>query len=780
MYVLKYRNNLLAPITILFIMVIGALFSVDLLAQKVTVSGYVLNRQGGEVIPFSSLLGNGTPKTNSNAFGYFSFSANTGLTSISVQAPGFLIQHISLNLNRDTILHIELDPWEFQLEEVKVTTPLMDEKGNYRLNARQISSVPTVLSEPDVLKVLQLLPGVQGGTEGTAGVHVRGGSPDQTLILMDGVPVYNVNHLFGFFSVFNPDAVASVDLYKNELPARYGGRLASVIDLTMREGNRREHKKVIQISPISSKLLLEGPIKKDTASYLVSIRKTWLDVLGGAAQRLAGFNTASQIGFYDLNAKLNHQPNQRNRFFLSLYTGNDGFSSVSSTGNTKSNYGFRWGNSTAIARWNHLFGPKLFKNSTLSVTNYRFYVQTRYQSPESAYRFKTSSRISDFTYKSDFVYTLPQSEVQFGTEATIHRFAPEIVQLKDDLEAGQIGRSAPPATWVADTRLYADFVYRPSTALRLQGGLHYNFLRVAVKNYHGLQPRLSLSAELLPSVLGLRASYVHTIQFLHLLANSSLGLPTDMWVPITNQIPPQRGRQYSAGVNGSVKSQWHWSLDLYTKSMRNLLEYTEGATFLNNPDLRWYDRVTVGDGASKGLEFFIQKSGERVSGFASYTLSKTTRTFERLNHGQTFPYRYDRRHVLNLSAQYTFNQRRSIQGLFTVNSGGYVTIATQRYAGAPLPLFYEGERIPLKYQDPIELLGYFPQRNNLKMPSYHRMDVSYTSSKEKKKGLRTWAFSVYNAYNQRNTFFLFVNDSRLKKFTLFPLIPSVSYEFRFK
>ncbi|WP_247237935.1 TonB-dependent receptor plug domain-containing protein [Telluribacter sp. SYSU D00476] len=771
------------PLNILVICVLLAnsfFLPCTLYAQNVTVSGYVLNNTSGEAAAFGTIYLNSIPKAKTNAFGYFTFSTTPGHHTLTAQAPGLLSCTLNLTVSRDTTLTIELAPWEMQLDEVKVTSPLIDEKGNYRLTPQQIKSVPTVLSEPDVLKVLQLLPGVQGGTEGTAGVHVRGGSPDQTLILMDGVPVYNVNHLFGFFSVFNPDAVASVDLYKNELPARYGGRLASVIDLTMREGNRREYKKSFQLSPISSKVLFEGPIKIDTASYLVSIRKTWLDVLGMAAQRLAGFNTASQIGFYDINAKLNYQPNQRNRFFLSLYTGNDGFSSASSTGSTKSNYGFKWGNSTAIARWNHLFGPNLFKNSTLSVTNYRFFVQTRYKSPESAYRFRTSSRITDLTYKSDFVYTLPQSEVQFGTEATMHRFAPEIVQVKDDLEAEQAGRSAPPATWVADTRLYADYVYRPSKALRLQGGLHYNFLRVAARSYHGLQPRLSLNAELLPSALGLRASYVQTMQFLHLLTNSSLGLPTDMWVPITDQIPPQRGRQYSAGVYGSIKSSWHWSLDLYTKSMRNLLEYTEGATFLNNPDLRWYDWVTVGDGASRGLEVLLQKSGARFSGFASYTLSKTTRTFERLNAGQTFPYRYDRRHVLNLSAQYTFNKRRSIQGLFTVNSGGYVTIATQRYGGAPLPIFYEGEPIPMKYQDPIELLGYFPERNNLEMPSYHRMDVSYKTSREKKKGLRTWTFSVYNAYNQRNAFFLFVNDNRLKKYTLFPLLPSVSYEFRFK
>ncbi|GAB2783470.1 hypothetical protein GCM10027275_29310 [Rhabdobacter roseus] len=433
-----------------------------------------------------------------------------------------------------------------------------------------------------------------------------------------------------------------------------------------------------------------------------------------------------------------------------------------------------------MARWNHVFGPRLFKNSTLSYTNYRFLIEARMRAANETYRFRTTSGITDLSYKSDFVYSLGRSELQFGTELTRHRFAPEISLVQGEWAEGELNRpEMSPPTFVLDSRLYADYLYRPRENLRLQGGLHYNLLRVAGRTYHGLQPRLSLNADLWPSVAGVRASYAQTMQFLHLLTNPSLGLPTDLWVPVTDQIPPQRAQQYSVGVYGTFRKTLQWSVDVYTKSMRHLLEYTEGGAFLTSPGQRWYDRVAVGDGASRGVELLLQKPGEKFSGLLSYTLSRTTRVFKELNNGQPFPYRYDRRHALNLSAEYHFTRRRSLQALFTASNGGFVTIATQRFAGAPLPLFFDrgsgwrGDWFTGK-------LDYFPQRNNLEMPFYHRLDLSYQASKQKRKGTRTWTLAVYNVYSQRNAFYLFVHDNRLKKFTLFPIIPSVSYAFRFE
>lgn len=752
----------------------GVLFHSFVYAQTISVSGYVINKEGREMILSATIHIDQTPKTKSNTFGYFSFSVLPGAHDITVKMPGFRTYELQLSLERDTTLYFELSPWEVQLDEVRIATPLANEQGNYRMTAEQIKNVPTILSEPDVLKVLQLMPGVQGGAEGTAGIHVRGGSPDQTMILMDGVPVYNVNHLFGFFSVFNPDAVAAVELYKNHLPARFGGRLSSVVDITMREGNRQEAKKSFQIGPLSSKVMVEGPIKRDTSSYMISVRRTWLDVLAGAAQRLAGGSYA-RIGFYDLNVKVNFQPNLRNRFFLSLYTGNDGFKNGVTSGDERSLYSFQWGNLTGIARWNHIIGPKLFKNSTLSFTNYRFQISNGVRSSDINYLSRTTSRIADISYKSDFTYNLTKSEIQFGVEATLHCFAPEIVQLKGDVEEANPTSVDP--NYMLDTHGYLDYSYRPSNKVRLQVGMHYNLLRVSRKTYHGLQPRLSVQLSPWQKVGGFRASYVQTMQFLHLLTNASLGLPTDLWVPITDRIPPQRATQYSVGMYGDFGKQFDWSLDIYTKTMRNVLEYTEGANFLNNPDLRWFDRVTSGSGSSKGIEMLVQKQGRILSGFVSYTLSRTDRTFEALNAGQTFPYRYDRRHSLNVSAQYTFNKLRSVQVLFAANSGGYVTIPTQQFGGAPLPLFVSGQGAT--NLDYFNELGAFPLRNNLRMPFYHRLDLSYKTARQKKKGLRTWTFSLYNAYSHRNAFFIFVSDNQLKKFTLFPILPSLSYEFRF-
>lgn len=431
-----------------------------------------------------------------------------------------------------------------------------------------------------------------------------------------------------------------------------------------------------------------------------------------------------------------------------------------------------------MARWNHVFGPRLFKNTTLSVTDYRFQISNSLRTGTDNYLFRTTSKISDLSYKSDFVYSLPRSELQFGTELTMHRFAPGIVQLKGDVPAAD--PPPPPPTFVTDLHFYADYAYRPHDKVRVQGGLHDNILYVQNKTYHGLQPRLSLLLGPWREVGGFRASFVQSMQFLHLLTNASLGLPTNLWVPITDRIPPQRARQYSLGVYGKLGTLLDWSVDVYTKTMRNQLEYTEGASFLGNPDLRWYDRVTVGKGRSRGLEMMVQKQGSTFNGFVSYTLSRTSRTFTELNGGRTFPYRYDRRHVLNVSAQYILTPRRSLQLLFAANSGGYVTVPTQRFDAAPLPVFLQKPQQPVSPLYYLHEIGAFPERNNLKMPFYHRLDLSYKTSKEKRKGLRTWTFAVYNAYNQQNAFFLFVNEGRLKKFTLFPVLPSLSYGFRFR
>jgi hypothetical protein len=754
--------------------------SLGVSAQNVLVKGSIIAKGTGEFVSFSTIeCMPGNKRISADRFGTFVLSINKELNSLRISTPGFIDTTFTVSVNQDTAITFEIRRWELDLSEVRIPgySSVFGEGGSFRLSGRQMKELPAILSEPDVIKSVQLLPGVQAGAEGMAGIHVRGGGEDQTLILMDGVPVYNSNHLFGFFSIFNPDIVASAELYKSMLPSRYGGRLSSVLDLTMREGNRRQFGGSAQIGLISSKLLIEGPIKRDTTSYVFSVRRSWLDLLSTFGQLISGGNSGyTSIGFYDVTAKINHRINSKNQLFLSAYMGKDRFRSKMRAGDEVSSYGFGWGNFTSILRWNHTFSESLHHNLSLSYTTYAFQVENNFRSGAELFKSSVKSSIRDFELKSDFIQKVSEtSEIGFGVGYSMHLFHPEVTQVKATdhvfiAEPSSVAQS----TIVSDIKLYAEHMFKLGNFVRFRSGFHLNSLQTDGRHYGSIQPRVTVNYDV-NSKIGIFTSFFNSSQYLHLLTNSSIGLPTDLWVPVTGNIKPQTANQFSIGVTGKSSSV-NWSVEVYSKKMWNLLEYKTSSSLLNLNDEHWYDRVTVGKGSSKGIEVFMQRSGQRISGFLSYTLSKTDRTFELLNQGNPFPYRYDRRHKLNFSTKLSLTAQKHFQVLFNLSSGSHVTMPTVRYEGNPVPVTTDFDN---SFLSGFNDLQYLPSRNNVRMPCYHRLDLSYSSSKQKRRGTGTWIFSIYNAYNRKNAFFLFIENGSLKQFTLFPIIPSISYEFRF-
>lgn len=751
----------------------------DTIAQKVSISGIIKDKESGEPIPFSNVTYESENRlTTADRYGRFVVYANQGKNTLSINAGGYKGQEFEAYAGTDTVITVELEKVVIQLNAVTIKfqqNSIINQHGSFRLTSRQIKELPTIFAEPDVLKSLQLLPGVQAGTEGSVGLHVRGGSPDQNLILLDGVPVYNINHLFGFFSVINPDIISSVDLYKNEMPARYGGRLSSVTDITLREGNMRKHKANFQIGLISTKALIEGPIKKDTASFIISARRSWLDILAGAIQSVSPGGASLRLGFYDLSGKINYKFDQKNHLFFSTYFGRDSFKNrIGDDGSHESQNRLRWGNATGILRWNHQFNSTLAMNSSLSYTNFRYQVETRYETQSDYYRSRITSNIQDYTASTSLLYKPSHLlEVDFGANFASHQFNPKIEQVKNSGFNEQLSDNQPRVV-VNDTKIYAEGSLNLFGDLNLKAGANFNVLMVGKKVYSSFQPRLSAKYSLAAD-LSIYGSYYRTVQYLHLLSNSSLGLPTDLWVPVTESLKPELADQISTGINGFHLSH-NWSVGLYQKQMSNLLEYVEGASFLNAIDADWSEKVTSGNGNSRGVEVFVQKPSGTITYFLSYTLSRTDRLFKELNNGTRFPYKYDRKHLLNASIQYHFSKERSIQALFSLNSGGYLTFPVARTNGLPFPATGVNNT---NFSKSLNALSYLPDRNNLHMPIYHRLDLSYRSQKQKKHGVRTWTFSVYNIYNNKNLFYIFVQNGRLKELSLLPIIPAVSYEFQF-
>jgi len=776
--------------------------------ETFTISGYIEDASSGETLISANVFeGNSKLGTVSNLYGFYSITLPKDSVLLSISYIGFEQKFIPLFLEKDVTLNINLSP-AVSLQTVEITaansTSIEEESqmSVVTVPIEQIKRMPALLGEVDVLKTLQLLPGVQSGGEGQSGLYVRGGSPDQNLILLDGVPVYNANHLFGFFSVFNADAIKDVKLTKGGFPARYGGRLSSVLEITMKEGNKQEFHGSGSIGLISSKLALEGPIIKDKASFMVSARRTYIDLLARPLIKL-GFSQNGGEGvagyyFYDVNAKVNYEISDRDKLYVSAYTGDDRFflrfSEMFDDNREEVESRLGWGNFTSAVRWNHLWTNKLFSNLTATYSKYNFSTlvanDLRIKNDEEDFRESFSaeyeSGIRDYALRLDFDYIpTPNHFIRFGGLAIAHEFNPGLFDLKFSSEAdgfqlpGIDAMLGQPKVRAIEYNAFIEDDIKLTPGLKVNVGIHFSGFSLDNASYTSLQPRIS-ARQLLPGKIALKASFASMRQYAQYPTNENIGLPWDQWLPTTKRVLPQDSWQVALGFAKTIEGGYEVSMEGYYKEMKNLVSYKEGASFFNlNP---WEDLVTQGIGRSYGAEFFAQKKTGRLTGWIGYTLSWSERQFDDKNFGEWYPFKYDRRHDLSVVGVYEISDRINIAATWVYGTGNAVTFANSR-VNLLTEVFsgYDFSNVEI-----------YEERNNYRLAPYHRLDIGIDFIKQKKRFKRTWSIGAYNAYSRKNPFFLnletdffqdengnFQDKTVLKQYSLFPIIPSVSYKFEF-
>jgi len=784
-----------------FIVLVNCL---NLSAQKFTISGYLSDGETGEKLIGASIYSKQTLLgTTTNVYGFFSLTLPADTYNIMFSYVGYASQNLKINLLQNEQINLELSS-SIQLKTFEVTATQAEQiqersqMSSIEIPMKSVTIIPSLLGERDILKVIQLLPGVQSGGEGTSGLYVRGGGPDQNLILLDGVPVYNASHLFGFFSVFNNDAINNVELIKGGFPASYGGRLSSVIDIRMKEGNQKEWHGTGSVGLVSSKLTVEGPLIKDKTSLIVSGRRTYIDLLARPIikqqARKNGTDAVAGYYFYDINAKINHKFSDKSRLFLSTYIGKDRayatFEDEYNYDNTrfvsKSESDLGWGNVTAAMRWNQVISKKVFSNTTFTYSKYQFGVgevlDDETFEPDTSYgelfEYSYNSSIEDFTGKIDFdIIPNPNHYIRVGLGDIYHTFRPGVNAFRNEIGNNQndVDTSFGAAKIFAhELFAYAEDDIKIGSRLKVNVGLHFSGFISHNTSYFSFQPRIS-GRFAINDNLSIKASYAEMAQFIHLLSNATIGLPTDLWVPSTDKVKPQNSQQVALGMAQTVRSKFEISVEGYYKTMQNLIEYKEGASFFSVGQ-NWDNQIEFGQGNSYGAELLVQKKEGKTTGWIGYTLSWTNREFENLNFGNPYPYKYDRRHDISFVLVHQLNENIDMGVTWVYGTGNAVTLATSRFPSANSS---NKENFFSYFQD----VQYFESRNDFRMPSYHRLDIGINFKKERKWGERTWSFGAYNAYSRQNPFYLFFentgNQTVLKQVSLFPIIPFATYSFKF-
>ena len=797
--------------------------------KQVTVSGFVRDKRSAESLIGASVYeAHSRVGTASNNFGFFSLTLPSGNITIRSSYIGYTShQHILNGLERDTVLTIELEP-SASLEEVVITgqsndkqSVLSTQMGALEINQQTIRSTPVMFGEADIIKTLQLTPGVSAGTEGTAGMYVRGGNVDENLFLIDGNPVYQINHIGGIFSAFNPEAISGMDFFKSGFPSRYGGRLSSVVDVHTKEGNMKEYHGSASIGLISGNLNFEGPIIKDRTSFNIGLRRTWLDVLSAPAVVIAnkitkkdGTRLRARYAFHDLNLKVNHIFNDRSRMYLSLYNGNDvlkGGSTDFPDQDSDNNYNYdsdvslRWGNIMATAGWTYVFNNRLFGKVSGVFTRYHSRLRNTEHDvvgnegdedySDSFRENETNTGITDFGLRTSFDY-LPASahHIRFGGDYLVHRFHPEynrsVAYEKNEETSVEIGQEfANDLLWGHEAGVYAEDDWTLSSAVRLNAGLRFSLFNVQGKTYTGLEPRVSLRW-LLDDNLSFKASYSRMNQYVHLISNSFISLPTDAWMPVTRKLKPLISDQVSAGFYYNLNKEYNFSVEGYYKTLDNLLEYRDGHTFTPS-FVNWEDKLTAGEGRSYGAEFMVRKETGRTTGWVGYGLSWSDRQFDELNQGARYPARFDNRHKLNIVVMHKISPKVELSAAWSYASGNHVTLSLENY-------YENGTGSPTNndnhYMDASESIDYYEGRNNYQLPAYHRLDLGIKIYRPKKKGrMGIWTVSIYNVYSRMNPFMIYKSDKTVpdpgssygknvpvfKTIGIMPIIPSISYTYKF-
>lgn len=809
---------------LLLFLFLGSISSVN--AQKATLSGHIKDAANGEFLIGASIYeAKNYQGTTSNTYGFFSLTLDRGVHEIVFSFLGYESIKMTVDLNSNKSLDVTLVSLDQNLGEVTVSGEVYErahkqtQMSAIKIPMKQIEKLPTFFGERDVLKMIQLMPGVQSGQEGSSGLYVRGGGPDQNLILLDGVPVYNVNHLFGFFSVFNSSALNHVEILKGGFPARYGGRVSSVLDIRMKEGNMKEFKGEGSIGYIASKLTLEGPIWKDHTSFIVSGRRTYLDVLMQPFISLVnaeeGFKMNAGYYFYDLNAKINHKFSDKSRLYFSSYLGKDKayvrmtdeYTFYQEKYKTKSDNGLYWGNVISMLRYNQVINSKLFANISATYSRYRFNVFAGYEDEttvqdstwKDGFAYDYFSGIYDYSLKADFDYMpSPNHYIRFGAGAINHTFSPGVNTFRfttnnvvGDTTIGQNDKIA------NEFYLYFEDDIKIGTKLKINPGFHFSSFAVDDTVYQHFQPRFSLNYLLQPN-FSFKLSYSTMVQYLHLLTNGTIGLPTDLWVPVTDSVPPVTANQIATGFAYTLLDDYEFSIEGYYKTMNNLIDYRDGAGFLGT-GAGWEEKIEIGDGEAYGLEFFVHKKTGKLSGWIGYTLAWSNRTFDGLNFGKTFPYKYDRRHDVSVALVYdpdiTIGQKE-----WKLDFGLTWVYGTGNAISLPISTYQTQDPLGQNNYYWLEEMGNmgfyreidnYANRNEFREPAYHRMDLSVNMTRDIGKYQSGWNISVYNAYNRLNPFYLYFDTEYvethsgyeerrvLKQISLFPMIPSISYFFKF-
>jgi hypothetical protein len=761
-----------------------------------TISGYVKEEATGEALIGATVVIKELNKgAAANQYGFYSITVDKGTYTLSVTYLGFEDYHQTIVLNSDLRINVGLKNKSVQTEAVVITAEPEDKNvkstdmGTTRLSMEQIKALPAFLGEVDILKTIQLLPGVKSAGDGNTGFYVRGGGPDQNLILLDEATVYNASHLLGFFSVFNGDAVKDVNLIKGGMPAQYGGRLSSVLDITMKEGNNQAYHVEGGIGLISSRITVQGPIKKDTSSFIISGRRTYIDVVAKPFIPKTSQYYGSGYYFYDLNAKFNYKLSDKDRLYLSGYYGRDVFDFKNAVANF--NVNIPWGNSNGVLRWNHLFNDKLFLNTAAIFTDYQF----SFGASQAGFDFRLYSGIRDWNGKMDFCYyPNTRHEIKFGMNYIFHTFTPSNATAKQGDVVFDLGKIK--KQYAHEVALYVSDAFDVSDKLRLDLGIRWSYFIMVgpfdryihdvqgkiidttryssgqpVAAYGGPEPRASLRYSLSKRI-SLKANYTHNYQYIHLASLSSVSLPTDVWVPCSDVVKPQISDQIALGYFQNFhENMFEGSVEVYYKKMQHQVEYKEGALPTDDQKDNADNNFVFGSGQAYGAEFFFKKRLGKLNGWVGYTLSWTTRNFPDLNNGQTFYAKYDRRHDVSFVSTYDLNPKWSFSLVWVYGTGNAITLPVTRY-------FVEGN-----------VVSEYSARNDLRMPAYHRMDISATWKLKKfKRFEHSLNFAVFNVYNRQNPYFIYfvsqgsVQQGNLsvqaKQVSLFPILPSVTWNFK--
>lgn len=767
--------------------------------EKVTISGYVKDAKSGEtLIGASVFLKDKELGVSTNVYGFYSISVPKGKYTLVCAYITYQSKNLEIDLQESQKIDIELEEENKELQEVVITGELDQvkrvEMSVNKLDIKTISKIPAFLGEVDIIRSILFLPGVSTVGEGATGFNVRGGGVDQNLVLLDEAPVYNSSHLFGFFSVFNPDAVKDVKLVKGGAQAQYGGRLSSILDVRLKEGNNKTWGVAGGVGLIFSRLMIEAPIKKDKGSFLIAARRSYLDIL--AKPFLSGTLKEAVFNFYDLTMKANYRLGSKDQIFLSGYFGRDNFGSPNA-------FKFNWGNTTATLRWNHVFGNKLFMNLTTFYSNYDY----RLGFGTGRDTFDWNSKILNYSIKPEFNWYLNEKNtITFGGQSIFYTFEPGSAVATSN---GQTINISLPKRYSLENAVFIGNEQTVNSRFSMQYGLRFSWFNYLgpgkvyeyandtpigqrrdtissrqaghlenIKTYYNFEPRFSAKYEL-TSTQSIKASYNRMAQYIHLISNTTASTPLDVWTPSTNNIKPQLADQVAVGYfrNQKIKGQnYEFSVEGYYKTFQNVIDYIDGADLLLNRFLE--GDLLVGKGRAYGLEFFIKKATGKFNGWISYTLARTERQIVGINRGEWYPNRFDQLHRLNLVGFYELNDRWSFSADLQMSTGTPATFPTNR-------IEVQGYAIPHNSQD---------SRNNVRIPWYHRVDISATlqGRKFKKNGKKRknedyWVFSVYNIYNRRNPFSIYFRQNpdvpaqtEAVRFSVIgSFIPSASYNFKF-